>query len=65
VARNDDEPIAAPHRQRSKNYRIHNAEDGGVGANAQRECDDDRDRESRMFEQHPQAVANVPEEGHV
>ena len=47
--------------QGSQQHRIDNAEDCGVGPNAEAEYRDDRDREQRILAQPAQGVDNVAE----
>ena len=42
---------------------IHQLEDGGIGAGAERECQDRDDREGRVLAQQPEAVAEVLPDG--
>jgi hypothetical protein len=53
------EPIGLVDRQWPQQHRVDDAEDGGVGADAEREHGDDRDGESRRAEQHAERVAKI------
>ena len=58
-----DQPIAARVRQRTQQHTIHDAEDGGVGADAQRHRDDDHDCVAGVAPQVSRAVAHVVRHG--
>ena len=53
------EPIGLVERQRPQQHRVDDAEDGGVGADAEREDRDHGDGERRRAEQDPEGVAEV------
>ena len=55
----DDEPIAVAIWQRPQQDAVHDAEDGGVGADAERHRDDDHEREAAIAPEAAEAVANV------
>ena len=56
------EPIRLLERQRPQQHGVDDAEDGGVGADAEREHGDDRERERRGAEQDPEGVAEIGKE---
>ena len=53
------EPIGIPERQRAKQDAAHDAEDGGVGADAEGEREDDGEREAGRAPERAQGVAEV------
>ena len=52
-------PIRVGIRQRSPQHRVDNAEDGGVGADAERQRHQRDNREARLADEHPQAEPDV------
>ena len=46
-------------RQQPQQHLIHQGEDGGVGADTQRQCQDDDDREGGRAGQRPDGVAEI------
>ena len=59
VLPDEHEPIGVRVRQRPQQHGVHHAENGGAGANAERERDDGRDAERRHLPQRPRRVAEV------
>src|SRR5204862_3309262 len=57
------EAIGFVEGQRPQQHGVDDAEDGGVGADAEREDGDDGQRERRRPEQRSEAIAKVGEEG--
>ena len=53
------QPVGFGERQRPKQDRVDDREDGGVGADAERQCNDGYSREARRFQQHARPVADV------
>ncbi len=51
--------LRVAHRQGAKHQRVDEAEDGGVGADAESQRQDRDDRESRLPRKHPRAVADI------
>ena len=54
-----DDPIGVRHRQRLQDDRPHDAEDRGVGADADRERQERRDREGAVLHQHARRKSRV------
>jgi hypothetical protein len=54
-----DQPVWRRIRQRAKQRRVDNREDGGVGADAERQGEQRRGRESRSAREHPHRIAEV------
>ena len=46
-------------RQRPQHHRIDNAEDGGIGADAERQCKNRNGGKARRFCQHTQRIAQI------
>ena len=58
----DDQTVRFSKRQRPKQHRVDDAEDRGVGADAECQCDERGNREAGGAHQHPDAVSSVPDE---
>jgi hypothetical protein len=58
-----DETIGTEERQRSKKDAFDERENSGCRADAKRERQDDRHRESWTLDQLPQGVSEIPEKG--
>ena len=59
VLRDHDQPIGVTKRQRSKQDRVHHAEDRGIGANPEGKCQKSDESESAVLIEHPYAVTEV------
>ena len=57
---NHGQPARVPVRQRAQQHRVDQAEDRRIGADAERQHQDRRQRESRRLRKHTQAVNQVP-----
>jgi hypothetical protein len=51
--------LRVSHRQPPQHQRIDQAEDGGIGADAQRQRQHDDKREAWVFGEHPEGISNV------
>jgi hypothetical protein len=58
-AANHNQATGIANRQRSKHDAVDEGKDGGVGADAQRQCQHRDERQSRVARQQADAVANV------
>jgi hypothetical protein len=54
-----DEPLGIGEGQRAPKLRFENAEDGGVGADAQRKRKNDHESKPGILAQHSKAVAKI------
>jgi hypothetical protein len=61
LVKNADERIGLHKRQRPQEHGVDNAEDGGVGPNAEPQHGDHSHRERRRAEEHAQRVSQVGE----
>src|SRR5437868_4983092 len=59
---NDREMFRVAVRKGTQQQSVHKAEDGGVRANAERQCNDGHRCESRLLRQYPCAVSQVTQE---
>src|SRR5262249_30964408 len=53
--------IGLTKRQRSQQNAVHETEDRGVGADAERECDDRNERDRRLLQQNARAITKILE----
>ena len=58
-----NQAIGMVERQRPQHHRVDDAEDGGVGADAERDGEHDGEREQRRLAQHSNRVAKIVQHG--
>src|SRR5215207_2867324 len=54
-----DQSVGVCVGKRPQEHRVHGAEDRGIGADAEREGEDDDERESRALQEAPETVADI------